>query len=227
MVCSENQLRRAIANQYLVGNGIEIGALHSPLEVPESVTVKYLDRMPVTQLRQHYPELSEYKLVEIELVDDGETIVSVLDDSVNFVIANHMIEHCQNPIFSLQNWLRVLKPKGILYIAVPDKRYTFDCDRPVTPLKHLIRDYIEGPQWSKNSHFDEWARLVDKVPEQEVAARAKFVAEINYSIHFHVWTQIEFLELLLYCRNSLSFPFEIELLQKNGIEFIVVLSKVN
>lgn len=220
----EISLRKAIACRYLTGEGIEIGALHSPLEVPNNVHVRYLDRMPVEQLRQQYPELSGYNLVEIDIVDDGETLASVVD-SVDFVIANHMIEHCQNPIFSIQNWLRVLKPDGILYMAVPDKRYTFDCERPVTSLEHLIRDYTEGPKWSRSLHFEEWARLVDKVPEHDVVARAQLVAEINYSIHFHVWTQVEFLELLLYCRRLLSFPIEIELLQKNDIEFIVVLRK--
>jgi SAM-dependent methyltransferase len=222
---SFNLVRSSIACKYISGNGIEIGALHAPLEVPSDVTIRYLDRMPANQLKQTYPELSEYELVEVDIVDDGETLASVLDGSLDFVIANHMIEHCQNPILSIENWLRVLKARGILYMAVPDKRYTFDCDRPVTSLEHLIRDYSEGSEWSMNSHFEEWARLVDKLSDHEVAARAKFLAEINYSIHFHVWTQLEFLELLLYCRNNLSFPIEIELLQKNGMEFIVVLTK--
>jgi predicted SAM-dependent methyltransferase len=221
----ELSLRKQIASRYLVGDGIEIGALHSPLEIPSSLRIRYLDRMPVNQLRQQYPELSESNLVELDIIDNGETLESVLDVSLDFVIANHMIEHCQNPIFSLENWLRVLKPGGILYVAVPDKRYTFDCERPVTPIEHLIRDYAEGPGWSMYPHFEEWARLVDKVSENDTVARAKYLAEINYSIHFHVWTQVEFLQLLLYCQSQLSFPIEVELLQKNNIEFIVVLSK--
>ena len=223
---SKNSLRSLIAEQYLTGEGIEIGALHSPLEVPIGVKVRYVDRMPVNQLKQTYPELSEYNLVEVDVVDNGETLTSVSDASVDFVIANHMVEHCQNPVFSIENWLRVLKPHGILYMAVPDKRYTFDCDRRLTSLEHMIRDYTEGPLWSKNSHFEEWARFVDKLSENEVSGRAQYLTEIDYSIHFHVWTQAEFLELLLYCQRHLCFPVEIELLQKNSVdEFIVVLSK--
>jgi hypothetical protein len=76
-----------------------------------------------------------------------------------------------------------------------------------------------------HSHFEEWARLVDKYPEDEVAARAEVLTALNYSIHFHVWTQVEFLELLVYCQNKLSFPIEVELVQENGMEFIVVLRK--
>ena len=114
-------------------------------------------------------------------------------------------------------------------MAVPDKRYTFDCDRPVTALEHLIRDYQEGAEWSRAGHFEEYARLVDKVAEPDVLTRAQSLADIDYSIHFHVWTQTEFLELLLYCRSKLHLPIEIELLQKNKAhqEFIVILSKVD
>ena len=218
-------LRKEIASRYLVGDGIEIGALHSPLEIPSNVTIRYLDRMPVDQLRQQYPELSEDNLVELDIIDNGETVASISNNSLDFVIANHMIEHCQNPIFSIENWLRVLRAGGILYLAVPDKRYTFDCERPVTSLEHLIRDYTEGPEWSMNSHFEEWNRLVNKVSEDDLVVKTKHLIERNYSIHFHVWTPVEFLELILYCQKHLFFPMEIELLQKNSMEFIAILKK--
>lgn len=221
----EDSLRKQIASRYLTGNGIEIGPLHSPLEIPVGVTVHYLDRMPVEQLRKQYPELSEYNLVEPDIIDNGETLASIADASLDFVIANHMIEHCQNPIFSLENWLRVLKKSGILYLAIPDKRYTFDCDRPVTTLDHLVQDYTEEPEWSKKSHFEEWSRLVSKVSENEVGIKTKELIDKDYSIHFHVWTQFEFLELLLYCNKKLFFPLEIELIQKNGMELIVICKK--
>jgi SAM-dependent methyltransferase len=183
--------------------------------------------MTVEQLREQYPHLAKFDMVEVDIVDDGETLSSIAEDSVDFVIANGFIEHCQDPIATLENHLRVLKPNGILYLAVPDKRFTFDRDRPVTPLEHLIRDYKEGPAVSVDSHFEEFTRVAAKVAEDEVHEHAKQLAETNFSIHFHVWTQVEFLELLLYCRSSLRFPFEIELLQKNDFEFICILRKAD
>ncbi|MCA1992242.1 MAG: class I SAM-dependent methyltransferase [Coleofasciculus sp. S288] len=220
-------LRRTIAFRYLVGTGLEIGALHQPLEVSTQATVRYVDRMHVDELRRHYPELAAYNLVEPDVLDDGETLSSISDDSVDFVIANHMIEHCQNPIGAIENFVRVLKPDGILYMAVPDKRYIFDRDRPVTPLEHLIRDYQEGPEWSMYSHFEEFVRLVNKVPEHEVSKQAQHLININYSIHFHVWQGLDFLELVSYCQKELDFPLEIELFQKNGFEFIIILKKAS
>jgi len=225
-IASGVNLRWQIAERYLSGNGIEVGALHSPLEVPANAKVRYVDRMPVAELRKQYPELAAHELVEVDIVDDGEALSSIADASVDFVISNHMIEHCQNPIGTIEQHLRVVKPGGVMYMAIPDKQYTFDRDRPVTTLEHLIRDYTEGPQWSRKAHFEEWVRLVMKTPEAEVAEQVEHLININYSIHFHVWTKLDFLNLLLYCKDQLFLPFEIEFSQENGIEFIVILRKV-
>ncbi|MGI2906907.1 methyltransferase domain-containing protein [Tolypothrix sp. VBCCA 56010] len=220
-------LRKQIAERYLKGSGIEIGPLHQPLEIPSHATVRYIDRLPLDKLRSLYPELSDYEFVEPDILDDGETLPSIPDSSVDFVIANHMIEHCENPISTIENHLRVLKPDGILYMAVPDKRCIFDRDRPVTTIEHVLRDYKEGPAWSRYSHFEEYVRLVDKIPEDKVAAHAQYLININYSIHFHVWTDIAFLQLLLYCQENLCFPFNIELFQKNDFEYITILRRIN
>ncbi|AFZ09173.1 Methyltransferase type 11 [Oscillatoria nigro-viridis PCC 7112] len=219
------QVRRDIAFQYLSGEGIEVGALHIPLEVPAGVKVHYVDRMPVSELRKQYPELATVNLVEADIVDNGETLSSIADNSWDFVIANHMIEHCENPIGALENFLRVLKPGGLVYMGVPDKRHTFDIDRPLTSLDHLIRDYKEGPEWSKLGHYEEFIRLVAKPPEEQVAARIQHLLDIDYSIHFHVWTSETFPELLEYCQQQLGFNFTIELFQENSQEIVIILRK--
>lgn len=219
------EVRKEIADRYLNGEGIEVGALHSPLEVPAGVKVYYVDRMSVADLRQQYPELAGHNLVEADIVDNGETLESIKDNFWDFVIANHMIEHCQNPIGTIENFLRVLKPGGLVYMGVPDKRYTFDRDRPLTSLDHLIQDYKEGPEWSKQSHFEEWVRLVEKSPEENVVARMQALIDMDYSIHYHVWTAENFPELLQYAQNNLPFGFEVELFQENFGEVILILRK--
>lgn len=218
-------IRREIAFRYLNGEGIEIGALHSPLEVPRSARVRYMDRLPVDQLRKQYPELEEQYLVEVEIVGNGELLETVADNSLDFVIANHMIEHCQNPLLAIENYMRVLRQGGVIYMAVPDKRHTFDSDRPNTGIDHLARDYDEGPEWSRHGHFEEYARLVDKVPASELEEKTARLIEIDYSIHFHVWTPADFMEMLLYCRQSIARELEIELFRKNGMESIFILRK--
>jgi SAM-dependent methyltransferase len=156
---------------------------------------------------------------------DGETLCGIADATENFVIANHFIEHTQDPIRTIGHFLRVLRPGGVIYMTVPHKLYTFDRDRPVTPLEHVVRDYRDGPVWSRRFHFEEWARLVEKTPEADVAEKVEQLMRMDYSIHYHVWTEIEFLEMLVHCQKSLGFPFSIELCQRLGNEVILIITK--
>jgi SAM-dependent methyltransferase len=214
-----------IAKRYLSGEGIEIGALHNPLPVPRSARIRYVDRLPVSELRVHYAELEHEPLVQVDILDDGERLAKISDSSLDFVVANHFLEHTQDPVGTLLNAFRVLRPGGVLYLAVPDKRQTFDSDRPVTPLEHLLRDFQQGPHISRREHFEEWARFVDRVPEDDVPRRAEQLMEQDYSIHYHVWTQREALELLMAVRERFELDFDIDLMERIEYEVVFVLRK--
>jgi hypothetical protein len=115
-----------------------------------------------------------------------------------------------------------LRPGGILFYAVPDKRFTFDWRRPVTPLQHMVEDYEQGPERSRAEHYDEWVRLV----YNDAGGRSARKLEADkYSIHMHVWTQAEFLQLILGCRERFGGALDIEAAARQGIEFMVVLRK--
>jgi hypothetical protein len=66
---------------------------------------------------------------------------------------------------------------------------------------------------------------VDKVAEDEVDAHATKLLEDEYSIHFHVWTQAESLELLSLARIELGLDFDVEVAIRNGHEKVFVLRK--
>jgi predicted SAM-dependent methyltransferase len=217
--------RDAIAASYLRGEGLEIGALHNPLPVPEHARVRYVDRMTTAELRRQYPELDRKPLVDVDVIDDGERLESVPDRSVDFVIANHFLEHCQDPIGALGTMFRVVRPGGIVYLAVPDKRFTFDVDREITSTEHVLDDHRRGPQGSRRQHFEEWARFVDRVDDAEVGAHATKLLEADYSIHFHVWTQADAFELLSVARRELALDFDVEVAIRNGHENVFVLRK--
>jgi GT2 family glycosyltransferase/SAM-dependent methyltransferase len=216
-------VRAWMAALYLEGDGIEIGALHAPMPVPPTARVRYVDRMPVDELRLQYPELDGHTLVEPDIIADGERLASVEDESQDFVIASHFLEHCQDPIGAIQHMLRVTRGNGIVFLAIPDKRYTFDRNRPVTAFAHLLRDHTEGPHVSKAAHFEEWATLAE---DANIKGRsAQELIDIDYSIHFHVWTQAELLEFFARLVTELHVAFDVEAIVKNGIELIVVLRK--
>lgn len=220
------EARRLLSERFLAGQGIEIGALHHPLWVGERASVRYVDRLDEQGLRHHYPELREYDLVAVDIVDDGETLGTVADGTLDFVIANHMLEHTENPIGTIRNHLRKIRPGGVLYYAIPDRRYSFDVDRPLTQIEHLIRDDREGPQISRDDHYREWTRLVSKIEEPgELEAHAAHLNKASYSIHFHVWQHESFVEFLGEVRDYLGGAFTIEHLEVNGNEVVAILRR--
>lgn len=216
--------REAVAAHVLSGQGIEVGGLHNPLRVPRGVRVCYVDRMSVPDLRRHYPELSGRTLTRVDIVDNGETLTTVPDASQDFVIANHFLEHCENPLATLNSFVRVVKPGGVLFLCLPDKRYTFDLPREVTPFEHLVRDYNEGPAWSRRGHYLDWVYHVEHVTDPPAReGRAEQLMAQEYSIHYHVWTIREMMEMVLRIHEVVPVTLSIETFLASEGEVIVVL----
>jgi len=220
------RVRDFASRRYLRGQGIEIGALHRPLALYEGATAKYVDRLSTEDVRRYYPDVGDKPQVNVDIVDDAETLATIADESVAFVIANHMLEHTRNPIATVRNFLRVTEPGGILFMAIPDKRYTFDIDRNVTPFAHIREDYLHGPERSDRQHYEEWARFVRKFgSEEEIQLQAEKMLGERQNIHFHVWTYPEIVEMFASMRREFGFPFDIEAAIINDDEVVTVLRK--
>jgi len=221
---------RKSLRSYLAGHGIEIGALHNPLDISGlSVTsIKFVDRMSSDELQKHYPELRDVTLVPVDIIDNGEVLETIEPDSLDFIIANHFIEHARNPMGTIRNWLSKLRRGGTIFMAVPDKYHTFDRDRELTPLEHMIADFRSDPAerlCDDRQHFVEWATRVNKVPANDVELRVKHLMAMDYSIHFHTFTLESFLDMLHYVKHECQFPFAIKACADNADEFVVVLAR--
>lgn len=216
--------RRELSKKYITGQGLEIGALHAPLWTSDRASVKYVDRFDVTMLRKHYPELAGYQLVDIDIIDNGEKLANIEDGKVDFIIANHMLEHCKNPLQTIKCHLTKIREDGRLFCSVPDKRYTFDAERPLTTFEHLVKDDKEGPETTE--HYYEYAKFVHKLSNsKEIEAEAKRLMEVDYSIHFHVWDFDTFNDFLIKAQAYLKNSFRIVCLEQNHHEIIVILAK--
>jgi SAM-dependent methyltransferase len=220
------QVRARLARSYLRGDGLEIGALHMPLPLPSAARVRYVDYKPTNELRAIYDGgYRFFSIAPVSIIDDGEVLSSVENGSIDFLIANHVIEHCENPIGTLTRWLDVLRPGGILFLAVPDKRYTFDRDRPLTSAEHILRDYHDGPAWSRDQPFEEYTRYVQRPADDALAARIAELKAADVRIHFHVWTAESFQQLLRRCIAELRLPSELVAHESVMNETIVILRK--
>lgn len=214
------ELRKILADKYIFGTGVEIGALHRPVETKQKVS--YVDRISKEELRIHYPELKDLELF-VDVVDDGEKLDKFFDGSLDFIIANHFIEHCKDPIGTIETHLRKLKEGGVLFYAVPDKDFTFDNDREATTFEHLLSDYKEPNSERDYQHYIEWAKYVNSLEGEQIETRAKELWDEGYSVHCHCWSFFTFMDFL---QNICPmFDITVEAIVKSEIEFIVILRK--
>jgi ubiquinone/menaquinone biosynthesis C-methylase UbiE len=219
-----SKFRLHLSKKYLHGNGLEIGAAANPLRVFDGAHVLYIDRKTVDELRSNFPEL-ENGLVDVDMIGEGEHLEMIRDNSMDFVIANHVLEHYEDPIMAIKTAVRVLRPGGVLFLAVPDKRYTFDQDRSITSLEHLIRDHSFGPMISREGHFRD---AFDKT-NYSLTNFEKFVAHKPVKrdyIHYHIWADKEIVELLSYMEKEMKLGISILEVVNAGFENIFIVKKI-
>ena len=192
----------------LSGKGLEIGPLHRPMARHQGMDIDYIDRCTVAELREHYPELNELPLIEPNILGDAETLDNISDNSYDFLISAHVIEHMKNPLFALEQWVRVIRPKGLLYLIVPDKRVTFDKKRVRTTLSHVILDYRRPSEHRDYEHYLDYAVHVHNQNGEDAVAEADRLIATDYSIHFHVFLPSDVLRLLNWFSSNI-YPIRI------------------
>lgn len=106
--CSKSISRRLsqpnFLRKYFSGHGIDIGGKPDPLSL-------------YTEL---FPMLNSVKTWDLE-DGDAQYLESVNDNTLDFVHSSHCLEHLVDPLTSLKNWIRVVKPNGHIVFTVPDE----------------------------------------------------------------------------------------------------------
>jgi hypothetical protein len=137
-----------IKNKQLLG--IEIGALDNPIivrkDLPAGCEILYADHLATEGLRKKYKEDASVDLnglVEVDLVNASGDFSSELSGrSVDYVIASHVVEHVPNPVLWFQMLFKIIRPGGFIFLVVPDKRFTFDFQRPTTTLGEMLESFL-------------------------------------------------------------------------------------
>ena len=220
-------LREDLARRYLAGTGIEIGAGHRPLRVPPGVQVRYVDNVDRDALVAKAGGdflgrgIDPAAIQTTDVVDDAQTLSTFADESVDFIIANHVLEHIEDPIGALKAFMRITRAGGIIFLTIPDARHSFDRLRARTTVEHLLRDHTDGPRCSRDQHYAEWATYIEGIGPEGVPARAAEYAAADAHHHFHVWELESFLALLA----TLRLDCDLTHAQMNRDEFAIVLRK--
>jgi predicted SAM-dependent methyltransferase len=216
-------LRAFVARRYLAGSGIEIGALGTPLDLPPNARAAYVDRMSLEDLYREFPEMAQRKLQGPDIIDNGETLEKIPDGSLDFIVANHFLEHCENLLGTLRIHTAKLRKGGRLFYAIPNRDFTFDRHRQTTPFEHLVQDDREGPEKARAAHYLEWATLVNGKQGAEAQQHAEKLQRENYSIHYHAWDPRAWFDTLARAVEYNAFPGFVAHFELNLHEILCVL----
>jgi SAM-dependent methyltransferase len=197
-----NPAIRGLLTRFLIGAGVELGPGHHPMPLLFSdSTVRYVDRWDREQNRALFPDVADgstFTTPDVIANLDIDRLSALTDESQDFVIASHLLEHLANPLAQLEDIHRVLKRGGVALIFLPDRRYTFDRQRSPTPLDHVIADYRDHVTVVSDEHLEDHLRKTGVWQESWTAEdrRREFAFNRDRSIHAHCWSADEFLPVL-------------------------------
>jgi len=126
---------------------------------------------------------------------DGESLLGYEDNSVDEILSEHMLEHVSHRLVQnyLNEWYRVLKPKGVLRLNIPDfewcvKEWLNADDKIGFPLHRIfgsqheegeahyngfteesITDYLNGTGFKISNIYKEWS---DRFKQQCIMVEA-------------------------------------------------------
>ena len=245
----------------LEGVGLEIGPLHAPMVLKSEAEIYYLDHLSQKDLIKKYARSNKQSkdLADLSAIAEVDYI---LKDSINktvagrkfdYVVASHVIEH----IPDMTSWLRdiasILKPDGILALAIPDKRFTFDITRNISRPADIIGAYVDkltkaytslvydhtvefkdginaGEVWS-NPQKDHRKHKANSLRKKALEKSLENGDPNKYiDVHCNVFTPFSFVEVLKELIFHGFFDYEIAYFHEtaqNDMEFHVNLKKSN
>jgi Methyltransferase domain len=222
---------------------LEIGALNAPV-FGSKVKVRYADRFSTAELARKYPHKSGF--VNVDYVLTETAFSEHIRERFQCVVANHVIEHIPDLINWLDQLSKLVEGAGWVFLAVPDKRYTFDIARPLTTLADLIdcahRELTSPSVGQIFAHLymnrkvttqDIWdGKDVDisqpRIDVSKAVKSALSMVETYHSVHCHVFTADSFAQLMreLYTANLSDWALHaLQDPQPGGDEFLVALKK--
>ena len=125
-------------------------------------------------------------------IREATGLTGLADESYDFVISSHCLEHVASPLAALREWRRVARNGALLAVIVPDPQRSFDHRRPITTLEHLRDDFRLGTPESDLSHLPEVLQLHDLDSDPDTGGMPEFRDRsekngINRCMHHHVF----------------------------------------
>jgi SAM-dependent methyltransferase len=213
-----NRNRRIYKNNYSIfsnANGIEIGGPSDIFKktgpIPIYELVANIDNINFSD-KTFWGDISsgnnfkynDQKQNGKQFITDATDLSMIGDNTYDFLLTSHVLEHIANPIKALYEWKRVIKKEGHLLIILPSMNHTFDWKRKLTELSHIIDDYKNNMQENDETHFEEIIKMHDVEKDTTVSSYEEHVRRTknNYSsriVHHHTFNMNLLKSLLEYC----------------------------
>lgn len=122
--------------------GVEIGPYDRPILPKPDYDMIYADVFSTEELRRMgaaNKNRDASKVVDVEIVLRDQTLGAAIEGrNVKYVFGSHVYEHIPNLLGFLREVAESLGPGGLIIGAFPDRRYTYDIERPRTTLGQLL-----------------------------------------------------------------------------------------
>ncbi len=224
------RLLRGISLDTMVG--IELGPLDRPLLSKQKTNVKYVDHADRDGLIKKYKANQTIyvdidKICDIDFIWSGGPIRNVIPQDITFdyCVAAHVIEHVPNPIGWLSQIASVIKPGGLINLAIPEKTRTFDHFRALSTPSDLVDAYIrnlERPSVKQVFDFIAFMSYIEPKPVKtstynDEKLKSAFQAAVDllsnnhyHDVHCNVWTLDSFIECWEVIRRLKLLPLSLE-----------------
>lgn len=134
--------------------GIEVGPLDKPLVDKNAGTVWYVDHCDTEELRHRWSADTRIDVarLHVDAVWGDQTLAASVSAAAHargetwpgadYLVASHVIEHVPDLIAWLREVEATLISGGLVRLAIPDKRYTFDYLRATTTLADTLVEHL-------------------------------------------------------------------------------------
>jgi len=238
-------------------DGLEIGALNRPIvkKMESNGRIQYVDFSTAEKSREKYkndPNVTIDDIVEVDYLWGTQTLPELVSGKYfDYVIASHVIEHVPNMLGWMREIAMILKGEGVLSLAIPDKRYTFDVKRDLTSIGTLVESYLldkrrPGPrdifdQISLATKLDATRAWTENIDVETLehhgtlqaafdAARDNLIMNDYMDVHVNIFTPASFIEILEKASQIGLFDFvviDFYDTAKGSHEFLVSLKRIS
>jgi SAM-dependent methyltransferase len=237
-------------------DGLEIGPLASPLisRQESKGRISYVDFSPAEASKQKYkddPHVDIEQIVEPDYLWGDRSLPELVSGKLfDYVVASHVIEHVPDMIGWLQEAAAVLRDGGLLSLAIPDKRFTFDHMREAITPGMLVEAHLLGRRrpspsaifdhatlFSPIDSYQAWRQEIpQEIPEAirhakdaYTLAECSMASDIYHDVHVNIVTPTSFLLLLEVIARVELLDFQIIEFRdtcRNAFEFFVILERM-